>query len=173
MKKADKQSLIDELHGKLETVKSAVLTDYKGMTVAEITELRNELRKSQVEFRVIKNTLAIRAAKGTSAEKLEEYLKGTTGWAMGFGDAVAPAKVLTEIAKKQKKLVIRVGLVEGQLADENALKAIASLPSREVLLSQMAGSFSAPASQMARLLSATVARFGFALTALRDKKEQG
>lgn len=170
MNKEQKKELIDELHEKLMGAKAAILTEYKGLTVAEITELRNELRKNQLEYRVVKNTLAIRAAKGTAVEKLSSYLEGPTGWVLGFGDAVAPAKAVTEYAKKRQKLKVKIGLIEGQFADEGALKAIAALPSREALLSRMAAGFQAPASQMARLLNATVARLGFALTALKEKK---
>jgi len=169
LKKAEKQEFIEELHGKFMAAKSAILTDYKGLTVAEITELRNELRKSQLEYRVIKNTLAKRAAVGTEADKLSSYLQGPTGLVLGFGDAVTPAKVVMAHAKKQPKLKVRAGLIEGTVADEDMLKAIALLPSRDELLSQMAAGFQAPASQMARLLAATVARLGYALTALKDK----
>jgi large subunit ribosomal protein L10 len=170
LRKEQKQELIEELHGKLMDAKAAILTEYKGLTVAEITELRNELRKGQLEYRVVKNTLAIRAAKGTAAEALTGHLQGPTGWVLGFGDAVTPAKVVTEYAKKREKLKVKVGLIEGQLANEAALKSIAALPSREVLLSMMAAGFQAPASKMVRLLNATVARLGYALTALKEKK---
>ena len=170
MKKAEKQVVIDDLHGKFAKATAAILTDYKGLSVADITALRNELRKSNVEFKVVKNTLAIRAADGTSAEKLKGYLEGPTGVVLGYDDPVTPAKVLMEHIKKQEKLKIRVGLVEGSIANIDQLKAVASLPSRNELLSQMAGTFQAPASQMARLLYATVARLGYALTALQDKK---
>jgi large subunit ribosomal protein L10 len=170
LRKEQKQELIDELHSKLMDAKAAILTEYKGLTVAEITELRNELRKGQLEYRVVKNTLAIRAAKGTAAEALTGHLQGPTGWVLGFGDAVAPAKVVTDYAKKREKLKVKVGLIEGQLADAVALKSIAALPSREVLLSMMAAGFQAPASKMVRLLNATVARLGYALTALKEKK---
>ncbi len=170
MKKNEKQGLIDELHGKFEAAKATIITEYKGLTVAEITELRNELRKGQLEYRVVKNTLAIRAAAGTSAATLIEYMQGPTGLVLGFGDPVAPAKAVTEFAKKRDKLKIKVGVIEGQLADAKQLKAIAMLPSREQLLSQMAAGFQAPASQMVRLLNATVARLGYALNALKDQK---
>ena len=170
MKKTEKQEQIDELHKKFEAAKATILTEYKGLTVAEMTELRNDLRKSQLEYRVVKNTLAIRAAKGTYAEKLTEYLQGPTGLVLGFGDPVAPAKVVTEFAKKREKLKVKVGIIEGALADEKQLKAISNLPSREQLLSQMAAGFQAPASKMARLLNATVARLGYALNALKEQK---
>lgn len=170
MNKDQKKVLIDELHGKFVSAKAAILTEYKGLTVAQITELRNELRKSQVEYKVVKNTLAIRAAAGTDKESLTSHLNGPTGLVLGFGDPVAPAKAIMEYAKKQEKLKVRVGVVEGQFADMDALKAIASLPSREELLSRMAGTFQAPASKMARLLNATVAQLGYALSALKEKK---
>ena len=170
MNKVEKKVLIDELHGKFQDAKAAILTEYKGLTVAEMTELRNELRKAQVEYKVVKNTLAIRAAAGTDKESLKEHLNGPTGLVLGFGDPVAPAKAIMEYAKKREKLKVRVGVVEGQFADVDALKAIAALPSREELLSRMAGTFQAPASKMARLLNATVARLGYALSSLKEKK---
>jgi len=172
LKKDEKQGLIDELHVKFESAKAAILTDYKGLTVAEVTELRNDLRKARLEYMVVKNTLAKRAAVGTEAEKLTAYFEGPTGLVLGFGDPVTPAKAVMDYAKKQDKLKIRVGIIEGTLADANALKAIAALPSREALLSQMAAGFQAPATKLARLLNATVARLGYALTALEAKKAE-
>jgi large subunit ribosomal protein L10 len=170
LNKTQKLEVVGELNDKLTRAKAAILTDFKGLTVAEITEFRNELRKSGVEYRVVKNTLTKRAASGTDAEKLSPYLQGPTGLVIGYDDPVAPAKVVMEFAKKQQKLEVKVGLIEGVLADLGQLKAIADLPSRNELLSQMAAGFQAPATKMARLLNATVARLGYALTALKDKK---
>lgn len=170
LNKAQKQEQIDALREKLISAKAAILTDYKGLSVAEITALRNELRKSGLEYKVVKNTLAIRAAEGTDKSSLKEHLQGPTGLLLGFGDPVAPAKAITEFAKKNDKLKVRAGVVEGQFADAAMLKSIASLPSREQLLSQMAAGFQAPATKMARLLSATVARLGYAFSALKEKK---
>jgi len=172
LKKEQKQELVKELHGKLETAKATILTDFKGLSVAEVTEFRNELRKAQLEYKVVKNTLAKRAAAGTAAEKLSSFMEGPTGMVIGFGDPVAPAKAVVDYAKKQDKLKVKVGVIEGTFADSAMLKAIASLPSREVLLSQMAAGFQAPASNMARLLYATVARMGYALKALEAKKAE-
>jgi len=170
LNKTQKQEVITELNGKLSSAKAAILTDFKGMSVAEITEFRNELRKSGVEYRVVKNTLTKRAAAGTSAEQLDSYLNGPTGLVMGFDDPVAPAKAVMDFAKKQQKLTVKVGLVEGTVASIDQLKAIAALPSKPELLSTMAAAFQAPASKMVRLLNATVAQLGYALTALKDKK---
>jgi len=171
LNKAQKKEVIDELHGKFEKAKAAILTEFKGMTVAEITAFRNELRKSSLEYSVVKNTLAIRASAGTDAEKLKGYFEGPIGLVLGFADPVSPVKAVVEYSKKLDKLKVKVGLIEGQIAEASELKAIALLPGREELLSRMAAGFQAPATQMARLLSATVARMGYALTALKDKKE--
>jgi len=170
LNKTQKQEVVNELNGKLSSAKAAILTDFKGMSVAEITEFRNELRKSGVEYRVVKNTLTKRAAAGTSAEQLDSYLNGPTGLVMGFDDPVAPARAVMAFAKKQQKLTVKVGLVEGTVASIDQLKAIAALPSKPELLSTMAAAFQAPASKMVRLLNATVAQLGYALTALKDKK---
>lgn len=176
MNKTQKQDIVKELHDKFDTAKAAILTDFKGLSVAEITEFRVELRKANIEYRVVKNTLARRAAKDTSAEQFDKYLTGPTGVILGYDDPVTPAKAVMdfvkkmELAKKQDKFTVRVGIIEGSLADANQLKAIASLPSRTELLSNMAAGFQAPASKMARLLNATVARLGYALTALKDTK---
>ncbi len=172
MNRTQKKEVVKELNGKLSTAKAAILTDFKGLTVAELGELRSELRKVGVEYRVVKNTLTKLAAAGTDAEKLGAHLQGPTGLVLGFDDPVAPAKAVMDFAKKQQKFTVKVGLVEGTLADIEQLKAIAALPSREDLLSKMAAGFQAPASKMARLLNATVARLGYALTALKDKKTQ-
>ena len=172
MKKDEKQVLIDDLHEKFGKAKAVILTEYKGLTVAEMTELRNELRKSSLEYKVIKNTLAIRASEGTHALKLKDHLVGPTGIVLGYGDPVTPTKAVLEYAKKRDKLKVKAGIIEGQLADEKMLKAIATLPSRNELLSQMAAGFQAPASKMVRLLNATVARLGYALSSLKNKKAE-
>ncbi len=149
-----------------------VITDYKGMTVSEMTEFRDTLRKASVEYRVVKNTLARIAIEETPVKSAKDSLTGPVGIAMGYDDAVAVAKSVLEYAKKNAKLKVTSGVIEGTYCDPGGLKAISSLPPREVLLSAMAGAFQAPAGKMARLLSATVARMGFALGALREKREK-
>lgn len=178
MNKTQKQDIVTELHDKFGAAKAAILTEFKGLSVAEITEFRRELRKVGVEYKVVKNTLAKRAAAGTPAEKLSSHLNGPSAIILGYSDPVAPAKAVMdfakklELAKKLDKFTVRVGIIEGSLANAEQLKAIASLPSRTELLSNMAAGFQAPATKMARLLSATVARMGYALTALKDKKSE-
>ncbi len=147
-----------------------MLTGYKGMTVGEITELRAEFRKDELEYKVVKNTLARIATEGTPAEPAKEHITGPIGMALGYTDAAQVAKSAIEFAKKNDKFVVFGGVIDGSYCDAAAIKKIAGLPSREVLLSMMAGAFNAPATKVAGLLNATVARLGFALSSLKDKK---
>ena len=147
-----------------------MLTGYKGMTVGEMTELRAEFRKDGLEYKVIKNTLARVATEGTPAEPVKEHITGPIGMALGYTDAAQVAKSAIEFAKKNEKFEVFGGVIEGLYCDAAAIKKIAGLPSREALLSMMAGAFGAPATKMAGLLNATVARLGYALSSLKDKK---
>lgn len=150
--------------------KGLVVTEYKGMTVAELGELRDALRGSAIEYKVIKNTLARLAAEETPAGAAREAFTGPVAVALGYDDAARVAKDVFEFAKKNPKLKVTGGVVEGTFYGPAELKAIAELPPREVLLSMLAGTMQGVTSTMARLLAATVARFGYALRALGDKK---
>jgi large subunit ribosomal protein L10 len=147
-----------------------VLTDYKGMTVAEITELRDSLRGAGIEYRVVKNTLARIASDGTQAESAKDSFVGPVGVALGYDDAAQVAKSVLDFAKKNEKVTITCGVVDGTFCDEGKLKQIATLPSREVLLSMLAGAMQAPPAKLVRLLNATVVQFAHALNALKEKK---
>lgn len=150
-----------------------VLTDYKGLTVEEMTEMRNAFRASGVEYRVVKNTLARIAADKTPASAARDSFIGPVGLAMGYDDAVVVAKSVLDYAKKNDKLKVTCGLMDGAFYDEGQLRKVAALPSREVLLSMMAGVMQAPSAKLARLLGATVARFAYALEAHKGKKAVG
>ena len=150
--------------------KGLVLTEYKGLSVAEITELRDTFRKDNVGYKVIKNTLASIAAEGTPAEPVRDHFKGPIGIATSSEDAAQVAKSTIGFAKANEKFKVLGGVIEGSYYEFAALKTIAALPTREVLLSTMAGTFQAPAGKMAQLLSATVTKFAYALTALNEKK---
>lgn len=171
MNRKQKSEAVEVLKDKFSRAKGVVLTGYKGMTVAEMGELRDELRKDELEYKVVKNTLARIACKGTSVEPAREHITGPIGMAVGYADAAQVAKSVTGYAKKNEKFEIIGGVIEGAYCDVSQLKKIADLPSREVLLSMMAGTFNAPATKMAGLLNATVARLGYALSAVRDQKE--
>ncbi len=168
--KQQKAQAIEALKDRLARVKGLVLTGYKGMTVEEITELRESLRKDELEYKVVKNTLARIACEGTPAEPAKEYITGPIGMALGYADAAQVAKSTIEFAKKNEKFKVLGGVIDGAYCDAATIKKIAGLPSREVLLSMMAGTFNAPATKLAGLLNATVARLGYALSSLKDQK---
>jgi large subunit ribosomal protein L10 len=147
-----------------------VLTEYKGITVQQLTAFRDELRKLGVEYKVVKNTLARIASSETPAAVAKEHFTGPIGVAITYGDPAAAIKSVLEYSKKNEKLKVNVGVMDGTLYGLDDLKKIADLPPREVLLAQMAGTFKAPTSKLARLLQATVVRFAYAMNALKDKR---
>lgn len=173
MEKAKKAEVINELRDKFLRAKSLVFTDYTGMTVAEMAELRNLLRSASVEYRVIKNNLAKIAAKDTplSILKPEEY-KGPIGIAIGYDDPLLAVKKVFEFTEKNEKLKVRNSVVEGRPFSPEELKALSKLPPREVLLSMLAGGLAQPLTQLASGLNALLGNLVYALEALKKKKEQ-
>jgi len=169
--RSEKETAVAELREKFSRAKGLVITHYQGMTVAEITDLRNVLRKEKIEYYVVKNTLAKIATDGTPMSAAKGEFVGPVGIAVEFEDPARMAKVVLGYAKKNDKLVVKGGVVDGTFYNKTQIEAVSKLPSREVMLSIMAGTFQAPATKMAQLLSATVAQFGFAMTALKDKRE--
>lgn len=153
-----KKAVVAEIKEKLVAAKSVVLIDYRGLTVAEVTELRNQCRKAGVEYAVLKNTMVNLAAKEAGIEGLEAFLKGPTAVAFGMEDAVAPAKVLTEFIKKTKKTEIKCGLLDGQILDAAGVEALAAIPSREVLIAKIMGS-----------MMSAVSKFVYVVEAIRKK----
>jgi large subunit ribosomal protein L10 len=141
------------------------------MTVAELNELRTSLRELGVEYKVVKNTLARIASDGTPIGVARERFKGPVGVALGYDDPVKAAQGMVKFAGKNDKLVLTAAVVEGQLVEAGAIKAIAALPPRPVLLSVLAGAMNAPMSKMAAAFQATVSSFGYALKALEAKKQ--
>ncbi len=153
-----KKAVVAEIKEKLVAAKSVVLIDYRGLTVAEVTELRNQCRKAGVEYAVLKNTMVNLAAKEAGIEGLKSFLKGPTAVAFGMEDAVAPAKVLTEFIKKTKKTEVKCGLLDGQILDAAGVEALAAIPSREVLIAKIMGS-----------MMSAVSKFVYVVEAIRKK----
>ncbi len=145
----EKAALVEEVAGKLSQSKSAIVTDYRGLTVAEVTALRKQLREAGIEYRVLKNTLTRLATAKSNTTELDVYLKGPTAIAFGIEDAVAPAKIINDFAVKAKALEIKGGLVEGKLVDADGVKELANLPSREGLLSMLLSVMQAPLRNLA------------------------
>lgn len=149
-----KEVKVQEISEKLKEAKSAVVVDYRGLNVEEVTELRNKFREANVEYHVYKNRLVKLATKETSFESLAEVLTGPNAIAIGFDEATAPAKVAKEFAKKNEKLEIKAGVIDGTFYDADGVKKIADIPSREVLLALFLGSIQSPVSGIARALQA-------------------
>ncbi len=166
-----KKAVVADLRARTEAAQAAVLTDYRGLTVSEMNDLRTQLREQGVFFRVVKNNLAKRAVEGTDFESLAEHLQGPTAVALAE-DPVSVAKVFTEFAKDHDDLQIKAGVLSGKALSAPELEALARLPGREQLLTQLAVGLNAPMVKLARTLQAVPASFARALAAVRDQKQQ-
>ncbi|MBS6518751.1 MAG: 50S ribosomal protein L10 [Clostridium sp.] len=148
-----KQPIVAEISELLNGAQSAVVVDYRGLTVEQDTQLRKQLREAGVTYKVYKNTMIRFAAKGTEFEALEPHLEGPTALAVSKDDATAPARVLAEFAKKADKLQLKAGVVEGTYYDEKGIQLIATIPSREILLGKLLGSIQSPIANFARVIN--------------------
>lgn len=149
-----KAAQVEEVRAKLAKAQSVVIFDYRGLSVEEVTELRNEMRKAGVEYVVLKNGIVERAAKlDNMDEQILAYLKGPSAFAFGYDDPVAPAKVLKEAIKKYKKCEMKGGVINGVVSDAAAMDTLAELPSREQLISRLLGSMMSPITGIAIVLN--------------------
>jgi large subunit ribosomal protein L10 len=167
-----KVSIVKDLSDKLEKAKIAIVADYRGMTVSSFEELRRELKKSNAEVQVAKNTLMRRAIEGTSFESMHDSLTGTTAVTMSYADPVTPAKILTAFAKAHPELEIRMGCLDGKSLTAADLEALSKLPSKEVLLSQLLSALNGVPTNFVRVLNALPTKLVYALQAVKDQKEQ-
>jgi ribosomal protein L10 len=140
------------------------------LTVAELSELRRLLRDTDIKYRVVKNTLAVLASEDTAVSVAKGSFKGPVGVVVGYDDPVLTAKKILEYAKKNEKLRVNSGIVEGRFFESDDIKVVAELPPRKVLMSMTAGIFNAPLSKLAAALSATINSFAHAIEALKNKK---
>ena len=152
--KQAKQVIIDEIKAKLDGAKSAVVIDYMGTTVAQADAMRKKLREANVDYTVYKNTLIKRAIEGTEFAPLADVLDGPSAIAISKEDATAPARVLKEVIDEFKKMEFKAGVVEGNFFDQNGIKEIASIPSRDVLIAKFMGSIQSPVSKAVRTFQA-------------------
>lgn len=174
---AEKQAIVASLKEKLTASKGAVFTGYRGLTVAQDTELRRELRAAGVSYHVVKNTMTAIAAKEAGMEELLSHLEGTTALAISDGDAIAPAKVISSFIKKNKLddaeiLTIKAGIVDGKVISAKEVKELALLPSREVLLAKLLGSMQAPIGNTVNVLQGVIRNAVYVLDAVRQQKEK-
>ena len=149
-----KSALVEEIAAKLKGAQSAVVVEYRGLSVAEMTELRNNLRAEDVELKVYKNSLVQRATVATEYEGLNAELTGPNAIALGNSDAVAPAREIAKFAKDHEALVIKAAVVEGKLLTVDEVKEISKLPNREGMYSMLLGMLQAPVSKFARVVKA-------------------
>jgi large subunit ribosomal protein L10 len=170
--KPEKGAAVEELHDKFSRAVSAVLADFRGLNVQELTDLRRQLREASLELAVVKNTLARRAVQETTLEKLSPYLKGPTSIALSYRDVIAPAKVLSTYQKRQPKLALRAGFFEGEVIPAEKLAEIADLPPREVLLAQVLASMQGPLAGLVGTLHGILRMFIGTLQAIHDQKAQ-
>ena len=171
--KPEKVESVTELHEKFARAVSAVLADFRGLTVQELTDLRQQLREASLELAVVKNTLARLAVQDTPFEGLSPYLKGPTSITFSYRNVVAPAKVLNAYVKKQPKLAVRAGLFEGELVPAEKIAEIADLPSRDVILAQALAAMQGPLAGLVGILQGILSTFIGTLQAIHDKKAQG
>jgi large subunit ribosomal protein L10 len=165
-----KVATVDELKAKVDSTSTAVVTEYRGMTVAQISALRRQLRTLDADYKVFKNTLVRRAIEGTAVAPLDEFLVGPTAIAFVNGDVSAVAKALRDFAKATPTLVVKGGVLDGKALSLKDLTALADLPSRDVLLARFAGLLASPMTTMAGLLKAIPQNFAYGLSALIDSK---
>lgn len=155
-----KEVQVEEIRERFQKATSAVIVDYRGLNVAEVTELRKKFREQNVEYKVYKNRLVKLAIEGTEFTALEPELTGPNAIAFGFEDAVAPAKIIKDFAKKSPKLELKAGVIDGTFYDVEGIQLVADIPSREVLLAKFMGSIQSP-----------ISKFAYLLKAIADQKE--
>jgi len=152
--------------------KAAILAEPRGLSVATVTELRRKCREAKVEYRIVKNTLAILAAKGTDLEQLSDRFVGPTALVLSYDDVVAPAKVLADFAKDRENFTLRIAVVQGKVIDVRGIMALAKLPALPELRSKIAGVITQPASKLVRMLAAPGQQLARVLGARRDQLEK-
>lgn len=174
MARPEKVAQVELLTEKLRNARVAVLTDYRGLTVGQLQDLRGRLRAQEVEYRVVKNTLARRAAAEAGHGEFSDLLKGPVAIAFGYGDVSAPARVLGEFTRQTRiRLEIVGGLVEGRVLGGDQARQTADLPPREVLIAQLLGTLQSPVAQLVATIQAPVQQLVGLLEAYRDRLEGG
>lgn len=171
MARPDKEAAVKEIQEKLKEAKSLVITDYIGLDVAEMTELRAKLREAGVDYKVVKNTLAKIAANNSDLTEINEFFNGPTAVAFGIDDVVAPAKILDEFAEEHEVLEIKGGYLNGKIISKEKVESLAEIPSRDELLGQAFASMKAPITGFVNVLNGNLRNFVNVLSQIKDQKE--
>jgi large subunit ribosomal protein L10 len=169
LNKQEKEQNIFNLQGQIDRYKGAVLTNFRGLNVGQMNQIRQRLREDKISYHVVKNTLMKRATQGTDFEKINRFFEGPTAVAISRENPVALVKIFLDLLKTQPSLEIKVALVEGEVVSPGELKGIASLPSREVLMAQLLGVLQGPARQLAGDILSTFREFLYVLQARIDQ----
>ena len=171
MRLDEKIKITEDLQDRFSKSAIVVLTDYKGLDVTSINDLRRRLREEDIEYQVVKNTLLVRASEDTEVALIRDFFKGPSAIALSYEDPVAPAKILTKFAKENQRLEIKVGVMNGKLLDVDAIKALSKLPSREVLLGQLLSTLNMVPTSFVRTIAEFPRGLVIVLAAIRDQKE--
>ena len=174
MNKDEKATAVAELTETFGRARLAIVTESAGLSVNQVTELRKQLRGAKAEYMVVKNTLAVRAAGGTILSGVTTYLKGPTGLVIGYDDPVLPAKILQDFIlaeKREQKIKITIGVLEGKLVQPVELAAVAKLPKKEVLIAMLLSAMQGPARGLVYTLSAVLSKFVRVIAAIQDKRK--
>jgi large subunit ribosomal protein L10 len=166
-----KELKVEEIKGDLDNSRVVVLTDYRGLTVAQISSLRRILREEGVKYRVVKNTLTRLAVRDVGLDNLVQYLDGPTAIAYGYDDPVLPVKLLVKFAKENENLTIKGGALEKNVLNESELRRISELPSKEVLLAKTLGCLQSPIAGLLNVLNGNIRNLVYVLSAVKEKKE--
>lgn len=172
LKREEKERLVAELHEKFKEVRAVILTDFTGLDVAQLSRLRRQLQERGMEYRVVKNTLLRRASQKTALEALAEHFVGPNAIVLSYEDPVLPAKILVDFAKEEPELQIKAGFVEGRVLEPKDVKALATLPPREVLVGQMVGLLKAPLAMLVGVLQAPMRELVGVLQAIKEGKSE-
>jgi len=172
LNRTEKEEVISKLHEKMAKAKAAILAEPRGLDVATVTELRKKFRDAQIDYKIVKNTLAQRAAKGTPVEPLAEQFVGPTALVMSYGDVVAPAKILADFAKDRDNFRIRTGVVEGKVIDAKGVQALARMPGLKELRGKIAGLIAQPATRLARIIGTPGQKLAQVVKARQEQLEK-
>lgn len=167
----EKKQVVEEIKQKLDAATLVICTDYRGLTVEQITQLRNSLRVPGVEYRVLKNTMFRFALKQAGYDNIAAQVTGPNAVIFSNEDPVGPAKIITEFARTNKELEVKMGILEGKYLSADSIKDLANLPSREVLVAQVLGTMQAPITSFVRVLNANLTGLVRALDGIREQKQ--
>ncbi len=171
LRQSEKEKVVEALHEKFSRARTMLLTDFRGLNMSAMDELRGKLREASVEYRVVKNTLLTRASDGTDMALLKEHFLGPCAVALSYEDPVAPARILMKFSEDNAALEVKAGVVEGQAIDVAGIKRLSKLPSHEVLLTQLLWLMNVPVTGLVTVLSGVLRNFVCVIDAIKRQKE--